>query len=202
MKKWEVSLIGGVAITILLSACGRTAVKNETIENTPTPTAEKPAEQPDDRFARTAAAHNRIRGEKNLPPLSWSDSLASYAGEWANQLAAGKDCNMEHRPGSGTFKQEHGENLYWASARVWTDGRREVQAVTIDEVVNDWASEVKDYDYASNTCSPGKQCGHYTQVVWKDTTSVGCAYKQCGDSSQLWVCNYSPAGNIIGQKPY
>lgn len=27
-----------------------------------------------------------------------------------------------------------------------------------------WHSEVSDYDYNSNSCKPGKLCGHYTQV--------------------------------------
>lgn len=27
-----------------------------------------------------------------------------------------------------------------------------------------WLNEVRDYNYASHHCQPGKACGHYTQV--------------------------------------
>jgi pathogenesis-related protein 1 len=45
-------------------------------------------------------------------------------------------------------------------------------------------------------------CGHYTQVVWKDSKEVGCAAYQCDDKSQVWVCQYKPAGNYVDQKPF
>jgi hypothetical protein len=50
--------------------------------------------------------------------------------------------------------------------------------------------------------------GHFSQVVWKGTTTVGCASQFCasGDGSIFtgdysgWftVCNYGPAGNVGG----
>ena len=40
-----------------------------------------------------------------------------------------------------------------------------------------WVSEAADYDYATNTCSA--VCGHYTQIVWRDTQDVGCGIKNC-----------------------
>jgi pathogenesis-related protein 1 len=39
-------------------------------------------------------------------------------------------------------------------------------------------------------------------VVWRDTKEVGCAMAICANKSQLWVCNYYPAGNMVGKKPY
>ena len=38
-----------------------------------------------------------------------------------------------------------------------------------------WAAESSDYDYATNTCAPGQVCGHYTQMVWRSTSNIGCA---------------------------
>jgi hypothetical protein len=80
----------------------------------------------------------------------------------------------------------------------------------MSEVVQAWASEAADYDYASNSCAPGKVCGHYTQLVWRNSTLVGCAYARCTQNSpfdgvptwDFWVCDYSPPGNWIGQRPY
>jgi uncharacterized protein YkwD len=222
MKNWKIAITLSIATSMLLAACGGEdgLKKAPTVNNAPllkvaragTPPPPKPPRPTagntpgpnahSSRLPRSGKDHNRIRSKHNLPPLAWSDSLASYAQEWANELADNKGCKMEHRPSSGPFKQLHGENLYWASAIQWQDGRREAQDVNLRKVVDSWASEEQDYDYASNTCAPGKQCGHYTQIVWKSTTAVGCAFKQCSDKSQLWVCNYSPAGNYIGQKPY
>jgi len=202
MKNWKVSLAGGVATACLLVACvgGGGSVKTKpaasSADTTKTPTKVSGSNKGE------AAAHNRIRSKHNLSPLTYSASLAAHAQEWADQLAATKNCQMDHRPKAGPFKRVHGENLYWASAKVWTDGRREVWDVNINNAVDEWAKEEKDYNYASNTCRSGKQCGHYTQIVWKDTKEVGCASKQCSDKTQVWVCNYSPGGNVIGQKPY
>ena len=154
------------------------------------------------RFARTLDAHNMVRSAHNLPPLTWSDKLANYAQEWADRSAKVRNCGMEHRPQQGKYKQQYGENLWWASPRVWSNGLKELQPITIQRVVKDWADEIEFYNYANNSCKPGEQCGHYTQIVWKETTQVGCAYQQCADKSQLWVCNYNPPGNYIGERPY
>lgn len=143
------------------------------------------------------AAHNQVRSRHGLPPLSWSKSLAKNAAMWADHLATERSCKMQHAKGAG-----QGENLYWASAVTWSDGRRDVQSVTPAQVVSSWASEEADYDYARNSCRPGKACGHYTQIVWKNSTSVGCAKRTCSDKSQVWVCRYLPPGNWIGKKPY
>ena len=64
-------------------------------------------------------------------------------------------------------------------------------------------SERSDYDYGTNISGSNYMIfGHYTQVVWKNSKEVGCAMAVCSDKSQVWVCNYSPPGNISGQKPH
>jgi hypothetical protein len=43
--------------------------------------------------------------------------------------------------------------------------------------------------------------GHYTQMIWRGTTRIGCALA----SSRRWdvlVCRYGPPGNFIGEMPY
>merc|ERR1712217_366465 len=39
----------------------------------------------------------------------------------------------------------------------------------------------------------GMDTGHYTQVVWMETTSLGC-----GIQGSLLVCQYGPGGNMQG----
>ena len=155
-----------------------------------------------ERFAGTAAAHNVVRTKKSLAGLIWSDTLASYAQEWADHLAKVNNCQLNHRPTSGPMKQKYGENLWWGDADVWSDGSRKLQNATIESVVKTWAGEVAHYNYDENSCLPGKECSNYTQIMWQDTTSVGCGFQQCSDKSQVWVCNYNPPGNFIGDKPY
>lgn len=145
------------------------------------------------------AAHNVWRKEAGVPPLSYSTELAASSQRWANHLRAENHCRMRHSQPDNNY----GENLYWASAIRWSDGKREVQTVSPKKVVDAWGSEIKDYDYARNTCAPGKMCGHYTQVVWKSTSHVGCAVAVCEDSrDQVWVCQYQTPGNWVGERPY
>jgi uncharacterized protein YkwD len=115
-----------------------------------------------------------------IPPLTWSSDLAAVAQSWANR------CQFEHS------HNQYGENLY-------ANGGNATPA----DVVKDWVSEKADYDYATNSCSSGAQCGHYTQVVWAKSIRLGCGVANCsGTWKQIWVCNYDPAGNYEGQKPY
>ena len=138
-------------------------------------------------------AHNRWRAKVGVKPLSWSKKLESIAGVYAVRLAS-QGCRMQHS------RNDYGENLFWASPVRWSDGHSELQRVAEAEVVEAWGSEEKDYNYRSNSCSG--TCGHYTQIIWRDTREVGCAARVCTDSSQIWVCNYNPPGNYRGVRPY
>ncbi len=153
-------------------------------------------------FAGTLKAHNGVRAKHGLQPLKWSDKLADYSQQWANHLGKGNSCKMYHRSGS----PKHGENLYISSPVIWRVGNKEVSRernrVTIEDVVKVWTDEERWYNYKNNSCQPGQQCGHYTQIVWRETTEVGCAVKYCGDQSQNWVCSYNPPGNYVGKRPY
>jgi uncharacterized protein YkwD len=128
------------------------------------------------------AAHNSVRRSVGVAPLVWSESLGAFAREWADYLAA-------HRQFFHRRDSPYGENLFEIT------GARAALA----EVVNDWAAESKNYEYRSNTCRG--VCGHYTQIVWRDTQRVGCAAARSGQT-EVWVCNYDPPGNWAGKRPY
>ncbi len=149
--------------------------------------------------AAIVKAHNKWRAEVGEAELSYSPALADSAQAWANNLKQINHCQMRHSRSGGLY----GENLFWAGALTWSDGRRELQRVSPEKVVDSWGSEKQDYDHATNRCAPGKKCGHYTQMVWRSTTRVGCARAVCEDTlEQIWVCRYQPAGNWVGKKPY
>ena len=67
------------------------------------------------------------------------------------------------------------------------------------DVVGDWADEANAYDIRTDACTD--VCGHYTQVVWAATRSVGCA-AAAGPEEEVWVCEYDPPGNYVGVRPY
>jgi uncharacterized protein YkwD len=135
-------------------------------------------------LAREAlAAHNAVRAKVGVPALAWSDDLATAAQKWANTL-------IETRQFAHEAKSKFGQNLF------------EIRGAhaTPSEVVEDWAAEAAHFDYKANKCSGG-QCGHYTQIVWRKTTEVGCAVAREGPR-EVWVCEYNPPGNYVGQRPY
>ncbi len=150
--------------------------------------------------AEIVSVHNEWRADVGVEEkLSYSTSLAKSAQAWADNLKKTNHCKMRHSKPDG----EYGENLYWGSALQWSDGRKELQKVTPRQVVDAWGSEKADYDYATNDCEQGKMCGHYTQIIWRTTKEVGCAMAVCEDSKQqVWVCQYLPPGNWVGEKPY
>lgn len=63
------------------------------------------------------------------------------------------------------------------------------------------------YGASSPSMTDFEKWGHFSQIVWKGTTHVGCATVMCNglgnvDSSSslpFTVCNYSPPGNYDGE---
>ena len=119
-------------------------------------------------------AHNQYRALHQAGDLAWDVDTYNYAKNNADNY----DCSgvLTHTHG------QYGENL----AAGFKDGPSAVKA---------WYDEGETYNYTA-----ANEYNHFTQVVWKGSTKVGCAYKDC--TSTGWglyiVCEYDPAGNIIG----
>jgi len=134
--------------------------------------------------------HNRVRREVGVGKLAWSEELASYAQDWATQLAS-RGCVLEHRPTSGKWKRIYGENLYMRTMDFASPG----------DAIASWADEKTDYRGGPITRNRKPLVGHYTQIVWRDTEAVGCGKVECEDYL-IVVCNYDPPGNVVGRRPY
>ena len=143
-------------------------------------------------------AHNKWRTKVGVSGLKWSDTLARSSQSWADTLKG--RCAVQH-----SSSRDYGENIYYAGplSKISSSGGTETspQQISSEKVVDTWGEEKKWYDHRYNSCHGG-ECGHYTQVVWKNTAEVGCGMAYCNDDAQIWVCQYKEAGNLRGQKPY
>jgi hypothetical protein len=148
--------------------------------------------KPDSFLGRVLAAENAERAWLNLPPLHWDSQLSFDAGVWAQHLAeTGK---IAHAAGADNPNRD-GENLWAGTAGAFTP----------EQMVGGWMSEKKNFRNGvfPNISKTGKwsDAGHYSQIVWRATTSVGCL-KAAGHGMDILVCRFRPAGNLPGQKPY
>ena len=133
-----------------------------------------------------------------LNDLKWDEKLALVAKNYGETCPLGHNANRtsDYKTvgGSGYV----GENLAWGSGTGYTK---------IEQAVYGWAQkEEKSYRYTeigNGDSTDGSQVGHYTQIIWRNTTHVGCAIVTgCSKWDRTYVCNYAPGGNIRGQKPY
>jgi hypothetical protein len=165
------------------------------------------------RLAGITAAHNVVRGAVQtmppLPPLVWSPTLAAYAQAWADSLAQTSCASPHHRTQQELQAKGYGENLAaFSSTRTPTS--------TEDQAVKGWADEKMCYtlgtiagtercDMACYARLNSDGCGHYTAIVWRKSTQLGCGVASCKNgafNTDIWICNFAPAGNYIGQSPY
>ncbi|MCW5807986.1 MAG: hypothetical protein KIT31_36880 [Deltaproteobacteria bacterium] len=142
--------------------------------------------------------HNEVRAavdtQAPLPALTWSPALAATAAAWVAQC---RDVDaptglVDHNPGRSNGHPYYvGENIFASGG-----------GATAKQAVQLWAGEKANYNYTANTCNG--VCGHYTQLVWRDTREVGCAVGTCPGLQypNTIVCNYGPGGNVGGQRPY
>lgn len=159
-------------------------------------------------FVGMTAAHNQARQDEMqdppLPDLTWSNEIAEFSQQWADQLAT--QCGtLTHRT-----QDRYGENLATFGTTAASN------FYTPEQAVDSWMSEKACWDYGTirgteacdQSCTDALHasgCGHYTQIIWRDTRRVGCGYSTCledGFNYEIWVCNYDPPGNYIGEAPY
>ncbi|CAL4078789.1 unnamed protein product [Meganyctiphanes norvegica] len=99
-----------------------------------------------------------------------------------------------------------GQNLY-KIRKFWLNSANQWSLVIqgwYNEVFNTPISIVDSFDSGVTT----RKIAHYTQLVWAETYEIGCGAvsysnsKYGYDSSTLYVCNYGPGGNILGEEMY
>lgn len=127
--------------------------------------------------------HNLYRWALGIDSLSYDDSLEKEAIEWVLFLA--EKNKLVH----ATHRNNHGENLAKTSF-----------VLSVDNAINMWGIERLNYNHF--TFFKDNTVGHYTQMVWQETSKVGCGLAKNVEGDYFLVCRYSPHGNIVSEHPF
>lgn len=134
--------------------------------------------------------HNAARAAVGVPPLAWSERLAADAARYAAVLAQTREFRHSVEPRGATLE---GENLFMGSR----------DAYRYDEMVREWVDEARLYRPGAvpdiSTTGSWHDTGHYSQIIWRQTTKIGCAVASSGSDDYL-VCRYAPPGNVWGRR--
>ncbi|WIA33993.1 hypothetical protein OEZ86_012378 [Tetradesmus obliquus] len=134
------------------------------------------------------ASHNALRRRHSAGPLLWDEQLARAAAAYARKCIFKPD----------TANQDSGENMFI------TKVTNAPHADLLGTAVDMWYQGSARYNFSNPGFS--SDTGSFTQVVWRGSTSLGCAVQRCGrgisgtswEDGSLVACRYSPPGNIIG----
>ncbi|CAH1966227.1 unnamed protein product [Acanthoscelides obtectus] len=156
--------------------------------------------------------HNRLRNQfaggdpkmrsfnvSNMMVLSYDSDLQHTADCHINR------CQWGHDDCRGTKKfKTAGQNLYMSTARssgqklAFSDPQKFAQ-----NGVESWYSEIEIANPAdiADTYKFVPGTGHWTQMIWAETTHIGCAIVEQFNGEEAYLaCNYGPAGNIVGAR--
>ncbi|KAE9375367.1 PR-1-like protein, partial [Stipitochalara longipes BDJ] len=136
-----------------------------------------PAHTDDITFEKVALDNqNFYRVEHGATSFTWSTSLAFSSLAWSKQ------CVWTHSNAATGQQLPYGENVFGGYP-------------TIADGIDCWGLERVNYNW--NNPGFSESTGHFTQIVWKTSTQVGCSRTLC--SPGWWVvCHYSPPGNVLG----
>ncbi|EME47364.1 hypothetical protein DOTSEDRAFT_69335 [Dothistroma septosporum NZE10] len=151
--------------------------------------------EPTDYAGKCVYHHNLHRANHSVSDIAWDDGLASIA-----QTIA-ESCVYAHnvQEGGGGYGQNIAAGVDAAN----------ISAIITDLFYNGEEPYFADqYGKDDPDMTNFELFGHFTQIVWKDTISVGCATVQCpnglantGDGVEpvFTVCNYKNPGNYAGE---
>jgi hypothetical protein len=177
-----------LGLSSALAACA-SAMPQPRAERVAAPrTAESLGQTEADLALRLRNRHNFHRSAVGVPQLEWDPALAASAEQYAAQLAA--DGQLVHSPRAGRPGQS--ENLW----------RGDRGAFAPERMVDYWAEERASFrpGIFPNVSTTGdwNDVAHYTVMIWRSTTHLGCGLARSRQSDYL-VCRYSPAGNKDGK---
>ncbi|KAI5725699.1 hypothetical protein M8J77_019051 [Diaphorina citri] len=151
---------------------------------------------------RTLELHDEYRALHYGCEMAYDDRLDKVAQAYADHLAerVAKYGMQEMKHSTGT---KLGENLFKTAS---DDHLIKDPVKVVEDAVDSWYSEISTYnDYGNpdtiNTDTSRFCIGHFTQLVWRDSRYLGFGisrYVYNGTAVYIVVCNYDPAGNVVG----
>lgn len=218
----NIKIISAVLVSVLLAACGgQSASENEAASHTLTCDASPLCNA-------WLSAHNDLRSQLSeggisddgtqgaypvpataLPDLQWDAQLAAVAQQYADKCSWGHNRarKSEYQTAGGTLASV-GENIAYQAY----SSTQNTAADVLPELFDLWAAENIKWHYQTYQSATINGAGHFTQLIWANTTYVGCAISVCssmantnvpaGYTTFYAVCDYATAGNYIGQYPY
>jgi uncharacterized protein YkwD len=144
---------------------------------------------------RVVDHHNVHRANHSAPALQWDSQLASTAAKIAATCVYAHSMDVD----GGNY----GQNIAAG-----------VEANNVSAVITElfYNGEVGYYTNLYGQANPDmtnfEKWGHFSQLVWKGTTKVGCATQYCSGglanvgqyvSPHFTVCNYGAPGNYAGE---
>lgn len=136
---------------------------------------------------RVTKIHNLNRSRHGSYALRLNDELTTMAQQWADALTQERE--LSHH----TFKLRGvriGQNI----AMKWTPNSAIYEP---EELCDQWYREHKDFDFGVEPTE--LRAGHFTQMIWKNSTEIGVGRAQAKDGRAIVVVNYFPPGNVIGE---
>ena len=165
-----------------------TQIPQSTTTQLPQPTATAQIPQPQQETNVWVSEHNRIRSNVGQKPVAWNQTIADGA------LKHAQICKFEHSQQSSRKLNDIilGENLAFGSPfDKYTDKR----------MMGIWESEKQYYTHPQFPGhGNGGETGHYTQIVNKNVTEIGCGCANC-NNSKMCVCRYNPI-QLGNENPY
>lgn len=159
--------------------------------------------------------HNGYRTTHCVASLTWDATLEAAAQAWADtcpeahtELCSQNDVPHCRGTNPTTLEGSVGENMAWGG----------IDAAT---ATDNWYNEYTDpgYDFEQDGWTGGTPwgnsgTGHFTQVVWKDSTLIGCGVKKNCDyrsffgtdaawasSTSVWVCMCARRSSDAATRP-
>lgn len=130
------------------------------------------------------AVHNDYRREHGAPTLILNKDICKTSQKWAEELA--KKDHMQY-----SLHEEYGENVYCG----WShDPNIKIRA---RDCIDKWYSEINDYSFGKEP--EVLSCGHFTQIIWRNTRELGIGSAKSKSGKLYVVAHYFPPGNISNQ---
>ncbi|KAL2006034.1 hypothetical protein VTN00DRAFT_9688 [Thermoascus crustaceus] len=159
----------------------------------PAPTAPTFSGSSNSYQAQVLQQHNMHRSNHSAPALAWSADLEASAKKLADSCVYAHNTDID---GGG-----YGQNIGYGVPS------EAIGKMITNLMYNDEMGYFEGlYGNPNPDMSNFEKWGHFSQIVWKGTTQVGCATTVCGTLQNIGagpipftVCNYGPAGNFAGE---